>query len=50
VAWPLSEKALGILIERAFSQHGLTSLMDIARRLELKMVKENTDVGGDRNS
>jgi len=50
VSWPLSEKALAVLIEKALDHHGLTSLMDVARRLELKTVKEKTDWGGDRNS
>jgi ParB/RepB/Spo0J family partition protein len=50
VRWPLSEKALGILIEHAIDCHGLTSLLPVARRLGLKQVKEKVSYGRFNNS
>ena len=49
VKWPLSEKALNVLLEYTLADHGLTSMINIARRLDLKMQKEKRSWGGESN-
>jgi ParB family chromosome partitioning protein len=50
VAWPLSEDALGVLLEDALSKHRFTSLVPVAKRLGIKSRKEKNGWGGMGNS
>lgn len=45
VKWPLTEKTLDVLLDRALNSHGVTSLQRTAARLGVKMGKETHGSG-----